>query len=117
MKKLLFFTTLLSAILNVNAHSSESFDCRYADPTFQAMAHILTIDGMDISVTFRDEIMNEDLVKDAPCELLPTGNGKMSLMCTDELGTGMYIVFDQKNLSLEVPNPWGDREVLACSKL
>ena len=117
MKKILILTSLISTILSANAYSSESFDCRYSDPTFQAMAHILTIDGANISVTFRDEIMNEDLVKDAPCDLLPSGNGKMSLMCTDDLGISMNIIFDRKNLNLEVPNPWGDREVLNCSEL
>jgi hypothetical protein len=117
MKKILILTSLISTILSANAYSSESFDCRNSDPTFQDMAHILTIDGTDISVTFRDEVMNEDLVKDAPCDLLPTGNGKMSLICTDELGASMNIIFDRNNLNLEVPNPWGDRDVLNCSKL
>ena len=29
----------------------------------------------------------------------------------------MNIIFDRKSLNLEVPNPWGDREVLNCSEL
>lgn len=117
MKKTLILTTLMTILSTAHAYSAESFDCRYSDPTFQAMAHILTIDGANISVTFRDEIMNEDLVKDAPCDLLPTGNGKMSLVCTDELNQSMNIIFDSNNLSMEVSNPWGGRETLGCSKL
>ncbi|MBT4792393.1 MAG: hypothetical protein HON90_12550 [Halobacteriovoraceae bacterium] len=110
----MFIPMILLASSSVFASNVEVYDCSFIEPELQGMTHRVEIKNTVITTSvFAD---GEVFVDQAPCDLLPTGNKKMSLICTDEEGDTMNIILDTKALTLEGKTPWGFETTMVCTK-